>query len=53
MGFTPEQIKGRITRNCVLWMSLWTMATPARTLNGLRSKTCSGNWNKGPSTVFW
>ena len=41
------------TRNCVLWMSLWTMVTPARTLNGLRSKTCSGNWNKGLSTAFW
>ncbi len=26
---------------------------PARTLNGLRSKTCSGNWSRGPSTVFW
>ena len=22
-------------------------------LNGLRSKTCSGNWNKGLSTAFW
>ena len=32
---------------------LWTMVTPARTLNGLRSKTCSGNWNKGLSTAFW
>ncbi len=29
------------------------MVTPARTLNGLRSKTCSGNWSRGPSTVFW
>ena len=38
----------QITRNCVLWMSLWTMVTPARTLNGLRSKTCSGNWSRGP-----
>ena len=30
-----------------------TMVTPARILNGLRSKTCSGNWNKGLSTAFW
>ena len=30
-----------------------TMATPARTLNALRSKICSRNWNKGPSTAFW
>ena len=22
-------------------------------VDGLRSKTCSGNWNKGLSTVFW
>ena len=29
------------------------MLTPARTLNGLRSKTCSGNWSRGPSTAFW
>lgn len=41
------------TRNCALWTSLWMMVTPARTLNGLRSKTCSGNWSRGPSTVFW
>lgn len=41
------------TRNCASWMSLWTMATPARTLNGPRSKTCSGNWSRGPSTAFW
>ena len=27
--------------------------TPARTLNGLRSKGCFGNWSRGPSAVFW
>ena len=36
-----------------LCMSLWTMATPAQTLNDLRSKGCFGNWNKESSTVFW
>ena len=41
------------TRNCASWMMFVTMVTPARTLNGLRSKTCSGNWNKGLSTAFW
>ena len=35
------------TRNCVLWMSLWTMVTPARTLNGLRSKTCFRELEQG------
>ena len=41
------------TRNCVLWMSLWTMVTPARTLSGLRFKGCFRSWSKEPSTAFW
>ena len=41
------------TRNCALWMSLWMMATPARTLNALRFKGCFRNWSKEPSTAFW
>lgn len=57
MKFFPDTYRNRIGKSYNDYIPFFyigkMMVTPARTLNGLRSKTCSGNWSRGPSTVFW
>ena len=42
----------KLNKSNYLLILLYFLATLARTLNGLRSKICSRNWNKERSTAF-